>query len=53
MVMQILYDAYPNERQQLYDMYRGAFAQNLSLAAGNIVVDMSKPAQAIAANAAH
>ena len=51
-VMQILYDAYPNERQQLYDMYRGAFAQNLSLAAGNVVLDMSKPTQAVAANIA-
>jgi hypothetical protein len=52
-VMQALYDAYPNERQQLYEMYRGAFAQNLSLAAGNVVLDMSKPAAAVAANAAH
>jgi hypothetical protein len=51
-IMQILYDAYPNERQQWYDLYRGAFAQNLSLAAGNVVVDMSKPVQALAANAA-
>ena len=52
-VMQILYDAYPNERQQLYEMYRGAFAQNLSLAAGSVVVDMSKAGQAVAANAVH
>ena len=52
-VMQILYDAYPNERQQLYDMYRAAFAQNLSLAAGNVVVDMSKPTQTAAANGVH
>ena len=50
-VMQILYDAYPDERQTLYEMYRGAFAQNLSLATGNVVVDMTKAPQA-AANAA-
>jgi hypothetical protein len=53
MVMQILYDAYPNERQPLYDIYRGAFAQNLSLAAGTVVVDLAKPAQAVAANRAN
>jgi hypothetical protein len=47
-VMEILYDAFPNERQQLYDMYRGAFAQNLSLAAGRVVLDMSRPAQTVA-----
>jgi hypothetical protein len=26
----------------LYELYRGAFAQNLSLAGGSIVVDLSK-----------
>jgi hypothetical protein len=36
-VMQALYDMYPEERQALYEMYRGAFAQNLSLAVGNMV----------------
>jgi hypothetical protein len=36
-VMQILYDEFPDERRTLYDMYRGAFAQNLSLAVGSIV----------------
>lgn len=36
-VMQVLYDEFPEERQALYDMYRGAFAQNLSLAVGNMV----------------
>jgi hypothetical protein len=40
-IMQTLYDAYPDERQALYDQYRGAFAQNLSLAAGSIAVDLS------------
>ena len=37
-IMQTLYDAYPEERQALYELYRGAFAQNLSLATGSIVV---------------
>jgi hypothetical protein len=36
-VMQALYDMYPEERQALYEMYRGAFAANLSLAVGNMV----------------
>jgi hypothetical protein len=42
-VMQTLYDAFPDERQALYEAYRGAFAQNLSLAAGRVVLDMTKP----------
>jgi hypothetical protein len=37
-IMQTLYDAYPDERQTLYELYRGAFAQNLSLATGTIAV---------------
>jgi len=41
-IMQTLYDAFPDERQALYDLYRGAFAQNLSLATGSIAVDLSK-----------
>ena len=45
-VMTTLYDAFPEERQALYEVYRGAFVQNLSLASGHIVVDMStQPAQ--------
>jgi hypothetical protein len=36
-VMQILYDEFPEERRTLYELYRGAFAQNLSLAVGSIV----------------
>jgi hypothetical protein len=52
-IMEILYDAFPNERQQLYELYRGAFAQNLSLAAGRVVMDMSRPAQTTAANIVH
>jgi hypothetical protein len=41
-IMQALYDAFPEERQTLYELYRGAFAQNLSLATGHLVLDMSK-----------
>ena len=45
-VMTTLYDAFPEERQALYEVYRGAFVQNLSLASGHIVLDMStQPAQ--------
>jgi hypothetical protein len=36
-VMQNLYDMFPEERQALYELYRGAFAANLSLAVGNMV----------------
>jgi hypothetical protein len=36
-VMQALYDMFPEERQALYEAYRGAFAANLSLAVGNMV----------------
>ena len=43
-IMKTLYDAFPDERQALYELYRGAFAQNLSLATGSIAVDAS-PAQ--------
>ncbi len=40
-IMQTLYDAFPEERQALYDLYRGAFEKNLSLATGTIAVDLS------------
>jgi hypothetical protein len=40
-VMQILYDAFPDERQALYDVYREAFAANLSIAAGPVAVDLA------------
>ena len=36
------WNAFPDERQVLYELYRGAFVQNLSLATGHIVLDMSK-----------
>jgi hypothetical protein len=44
-IMQTLYDAFPDERQALYDLYRGAFAQNLSLATGTIAVDAPRAQQ--------
>ena len=49
-VMQILYDAFPDERQALYEMYREAFAANLSLATGPVAVDLAQggPAPAVA-----
>ena len=46
-VMQILYDAFPDERQALYESYRDAFASNLSLASGRVAVDL-KPGAATA-----
>ena len=42
-VMQALYDMFPEERQTLYEMYRGAFAANLSLAVGNMVAPGGAP----------
>jgi hypothetical protein len=41
-IMQTLYEAFPDERQTLYEKYRGAFAKNLSLATGTVVVDLSR-----------
>jgi hypothetical protein len=38
-VMRILYDAFPDERQALYEVYRGAFVKNVALATGNVVMD--------------
>jgi hypothetical protein len=40
-VMQILYDAFPDERQQLYELYRAAFVRNVALAVGSVAVDMN------------
>lgn len=51
-VMQILYDAFPDERQALYQMYRDAFAANLSLASGPVSVDLA-PSASNAVAAAH
>jgi hypothetical protein len=41
-ILKTLYDEFPSEGQPLYDMYRGAFAQNLALTSGSVVIDMSK-----------
>jgi len=41
-IMKTLYDAFPDERQSLYESYRGAFDKNLSLATGSIAIDMTK-----------
>jgi hypothetical protein len=41
-IMQTLYEAFPDERQALYELYRGAFARNVSLATGTIAVDLSR-----------
>jgi hypothetical protein len=42
-VMQILYDAFPDERQQPYELYRDAFVRNVALAVGSVAVDMKGP----------
>jgi hypothetical protein len=39
-VMRILYDAFPDERQALYELYRGAFVKNVALATGSVVVEI-------------
>ena len=51
-VMQILYDELPDERQALYELYRGAFAKNLSLATGTTIADLSANTPAVTASAA-
>jgi hypothetical protein len=42
----VLYDERPDERQALYELYRGAFAQNVALGPGDIAVDMATPSPA-------
>jgi hypothetical protein len=39
-VMRILYDAFPDERQALYELYRGAFVKNVALATGSVAMDI-------------
>jgi hypothetical protein len=51
-IMQTLYDEFPDERQQLYDLYRGAFAKNLGLGFGDIAIDMATNPAAAAQTAA-
>lgn len=41
-LLKAIYDEFPSESQELYALYRDAFAQNLALASGSIVMDMSK-----------
>jgi hypothetical protein len=41
-LLKAIYDEFPSESQPLYGLYRDAFAQNLALATGSIVMDMSK-----------
>jgi len=43
-VMRILYEAFPEEGQKLYELYRGAFVRNVSLAAGSVVLDAGSAA---------
>jgi hypothetical protein len=40
-IMQTLYDELSDERQELYELYRGAFARNLGLGVGDVAVDMA------------
>lgn len=42
-ILQTLYDELPKERQEVYELYRGAFAQNLALSAGSLVMDGGVP----------
>jgi hypothetical protein len=39
-VMRILYEAFPDERQTLYELYRGAFVKNVALATAGVAMDM-------------
>ena len=50
-IMQVLYEEFPDERQKLYEMYRGAFGKNLSMATGTIALDLSTAAAPSAAAA--
>lgn len=44
-ILTILYEANPDpeEQRNLYELYRGAFAQNLGASVGNIAMDLSRP----------
>jgi hypothetical protein len=41
-ILQILYDEFPDERRAMYELYRGAFAQSLSLVSGSVVADTAQ-----------
>jgi hypothetical protein len=40
-IMQVLSDELPDQRKELYELYRGAFARNLGLSVGDVAVDMA------------
>ena len=42
-VLKAIYDEFPDDSQQMYALYRGAFAQNFGVATGSVVIDMSMP----------
>jgi hypothetical protein len=42
-LLKMIYEEFPSESQQMYETYRAAFAKNLALASGSLVMDMSKP----------
>lgn len=42
-IMQILYDEFPDEARELYELYRGAFDRNLSLATGTVAINLGQP----------
>ncbi|MFN8059941.1 MAG: hypothetical protein U0Q12_12355 [Vicinamibacterales bacterium] len=41
-VLRILYEAFPAEAKSIYELYTSAFAANLSLATGDVVIDFAK-----------
>ena len=41
-LLKAIYEEFPSESQQTYETYRAAFAKNLALASGSVVIDMSK-----------
>ena len=41
-LLKAIYEEFPSESQPTYEMYRAAFAKNLALASGSVVMDMSK-----------
>jgi hypothetical protein len=42
-VMRTLYEELPDERQALYELYRGAFAGNIAVAVGDVAIDLGGP----------
>lgn len=41
-VLRILYEAFPDDARSIYELYTSAFAANLSLATGDVVIDFAK-----------